>query len=50
MKYYILKMKYQRSKPTFDIFKKNFLLLRIQIEEAIALSNDKIESYKQKME
>jgi hypothetical protein len=47
MKYYILNMKYQRSRPTFDIFK-NFLQLSIQIEEAIALSIDKVEPYKQK--
>ena len=47
MKYYIFKMKYRKIKPTFKIFK-HFLLLRIQIEEEIALANDKIEQQKQK--
>ena len=47
MKYYIFKMKYQKQKPTLDVFK-NFLMLRIQIEEEIGLSNDKLELQKQK--
>ena len=47
MKYYIFKTKYQKYTPSFEIFRK-MLYSRIQIEEQIALSKDKLEAHKTK--
>jgi hypothetical protein len=47
MDYYIFKTKYQKYRPTIEIFRK-MLYSRIQIEEQIALSKDKLEAHKTK--
>ena len=41
-------MKHKKVKPPLQLKKKKILLLRIQIGEQIALSNDKAESHKNK--
>jgi hypothetical protein len=47
MKYYIFKTKYQKYTESFEIFRK-MLYSRIQIEEQIALSKDKLKAHKTK--
>ncbi|KAH3696579.1 hypothetical protein DPMN_084055 [Dreissena polymorpha] len=49
MKYFILNMKYKKQVPNFNCFVHS-LKLKIQIEKEIALSNDTLQIFEQKME
>ena len=47
MKYYIIEMKFRKQLPTFIRYK-NYLNIRIEIEQAIALIHNKLEKHNRK--